>query len=449
LGEDYSIANLATLITNIKAGGHIHDSTEYTHVILYIAQSYGVILHLLSGSRDIMAMCLKGSMTDLESTVEIGHLNGIRGMIYQSLYHDYRPGQEIDGVPFLDKAIEATNRHFEYVYAKAKTLSIIRHFHVKQGTHWNDLSKVHVSEEEIKLFAEVSTMHKFAVPHLLFSLATAINNKRYRDDECVSELQRHHTETLEEAWNQDHDCSGVPGLTRLAKQFEFTKQISRAREIYQEALEREPIKTNDTLLHQYGNFLIRHGGPEKIKTGFEYLIKAGHPNSFTSFLQLFEDNPTFEGKESMIEYLEQFISCNKKVSYQRLFTYIAYRYLVSHGDALKGIEFLIGFDLADLTFEFNPHFKKWTWSYKYIQAVMGTGFLPKNVDLSYDVAFILDPIQHFDQQIVKEFRSWWATSGLHAVDQYAGYKAYQKHQKQRRTRNSDTDRPSSSRRSNN
>ena len=432
MGVLRSLTTVTSLITDLKSRTEpIHGSTEFTNAILYIAQSCGVVLNLLNED-NISAQILKGSMTKLESTIEIGHLNGIRGMIYLNLNESLDHDLEATERPFLDDAIAATNRHFEYVYAKAKLIARKRKF-----AFFNERD---VSTEEIELLAEVAAVHTFAVPTLLRSLLAAIDISKI-NGVARPDLSSQLGNVLEDAWNNRHWSNfGVPGLTTLAIVFVKTKKFDKAKEFFEMALSKEPNKVNLTLMHHYGMFLIRNLKSD-LKKGFEYLAEAGHPTAFADLILLLKENPTFEGRESLFFYLEQFISCNKKISYKRLFTYIAYKHALVQDDVMLSVDYLkkaIMFDTDNLEFMFNSYFKKV--AYNNIKAVTGLEFLPEKLDLSHDVAFMSDPKQRFNlhnalpSKPVTKLTSWWKLSGLKPVGEYEGYKRYQGKQRDR-TRN--------------
>ena len=428
MGVIRSLTTVTSLITDLQSRTEpIHGSTELSNAILYIAQSCGVVLYLLNDDK-LSAQILKGSMTKLESTIEIGHLNGIRGMTYLNL-NDFLDTE----YPFLDDAIPATNRHFEYLYAKAKLLARKRKLEVCNAGD--------ISTKEIELLAEVAAEHTFAVPTLLRSLQAAINiaemNRVARPD-----LRSHLENVSEEAWKNRHVSNfGVPGLTTLAIEFAQTKKLDKAKECFEMALTREPKKMNPRLLHHYGMFLIRSLKSD-LETGFKYIVKSGHPNAFADLIWLLNEKPTFEGKESLFFYLEQFISCNKNIEYKRLFTYIAYKYALVQDDVMLSVDYLqkaIMFDTDNLTFMFKSYFKKA--AYNNIKAVTGQEFLPEKPDLSHDVAFMSDPTQRFNlhnalsSKPVTKLTSWWTLSGLKPVEEYVGYQEYQNRNQRNRTRN--------------
>ena len=427
MGVITSLTTVTSLITDLESRTEpIHGSTELTNAILYIAQSCGVVLYLLNDDK-LSAQRLKGSMTKLESTIEIGHLNGIRGMTYSNLnFLDTE-------YPFLDDAIPATNRHFEYLYGKAKLLAKKRKLEVCNAEE--------ISTEEIELLAEVAAEHAFAVPTLLRSLKAAIEiaeiNGVARPD------LRSQLETVsEEAWKNRHVSNfGVPGLTSLAIEFAKTNKLDKAKECFEMALNKEPKKMNRKLLHHYGMFLIS-SLKSYLETGFKYLVKSGHPNAFADLIWLVNETPTFEGKESLFFYLEQFISCNRRNSYKRLFTYIAYKYALVQDDVMLSVDYLekaIMFDTDNLTFRFKSCFRKA--AYNNIKAVTGQEFLPEKLDLSHDVAFMSDPTQMFNlhnalsSKPVTKLTSWWTLSGLKPVEEYGGYQEYQKRNQRDRPRN--------------
>ena len=434
MGVIRSLTTVASLITDLKSRTEpIHGSTELTNAILYIAQSCGVVLHLLNEDK-LSAQILKGSMTKLESIIEIGHLNGIRGMILLNLNEVF--DLNTTDCPFLDDAIPATNRHFEYLYAKAKLLARKRNLDFYK---YNDRDVS--TNEEIKLLAEVAAEHTFAVPTLMRSLNAAINiaemNGVARPD------LRSQLETVsEEAWNKRHVSNfGVPGLTTLAIEFAKTNNLDKAKECFEMALTKDPKKINPRLMRNYGMFLIGSLKSD-LETGFEYLVKSGHPNAFADLILLLKENPTFKGKESLFFYLEQFISCNKKITYKRLFTYIAYKYALVQDDVMLSVDYLekaIMFDTENLTFMFKSYFNKA--SYNNIKAVTGQEFLPEKLDLSHDVAFMSDPTQRFNlhnalsSKPVTKLTSWWTLSGLKPVEEYVGYQEYQNRNQRDRTRN--------------
>ena len=444
-----SLKEVCLLYTDIEAFQSMED-TEYKRAGFYVAQSCEVVLHLLNGD-EVKAGSLKEAMTQLNTAVEIGHLSGIRGLIMLEAHEMMK-----DAVPFLDQAISATHRHFEYVYGKAKIIARLRR---------KDNSK-NVTPEEIQLFQEiVSSGHAFAVPQLLTTLQAAIRNQRPENRE---DLQNHFDTSLENAWtSRDSIAAGSNGLGRLARIFENADQYERSRELFELALTKEA--DSGLCLHYYGGFLIRHGdrGEDDKKEGFECLTKAGHAAAFKTFLQyFFDDRHAFAEKESFPDYLEKFISCNKKVSYKRIYAYFGHRYYLLYGDFQQSVSYLqraINFDLEDLTFEFKWNFKP---PYSLFSKI-GIRHVPDTVDLTCDVGYILDPRQNFTSdsrqvprdQVISEFKAWWETSGLKPVRQYPGYQSYQQKKQgnwnswrsssDNRSSSSEAERPSSSWRSHN